>query len=323
MSLQVSHLTKRFGEKTAVRDLSFRMDEPGIYGLIGTNGAGKTTTIRMMLGILRPDGGEATWDGKPISRGSLRYGYMPEERGIYMKTKILEQLVYFGQLRGMSRSAAAAAAKKYLERLGVTEYADTLAEKLSKGNQQKIQLIATLLHDPQLVILDEPFSGLDPLNTELLRGLITELAGQGKFIIMSSHQMSTVEEFCREITLLHRGDALLQGDLRKIKAGYGPTKLLLSLDEGTLDREAQDALAEQFGFLPKERLAAETVYAVPSQGAGQAGALLRVLLDRGAVPTKFELGEPSLHEIFLEKVGQEEVLEAAEVSQQKKGGGAA
>ena len=161
MSLKVDSLTKAFGEKTAVDHISFTMDAPGVFGLIGTNGAGKTTTIRMILGIMSADSGSAAWNGKPISRETLAFGYMPEERGIYMKNKVLEQLVYFGMLRGMNGTDAKKRALRLMERLGVTEYKDMPAEKLSKGNQQKIQLISTLIHDPELIFLDEPFSGLD------------------------------------------------------------------------------------------------------------------------------------------------------------------
>lgn len=301
MSLIIKDLTKRFGAKTAVDSLSLTMEEPGVYGLIGTNGAGKTTTIRMTLGMLPSDSGTALWRGKSVTGGGLRYGYMPEERGIYMKTKVREQLVYYGQLRGLSKSEAAKAARRWMERLGVMEYAEMLAEKLSKGNQQKIQLISTLIHDPELIFLDEPFSGLDPLNTQLFHDLIQEMAGDGKFIILSSHQMSTVEEYCREITLLHKGKALLQGDLRRIKQGYGHTKLLLAATE-----EAY-AMAEKAGLRCAERRPSERVFALPETGGDAVcEALLRQLLAQNIVPEKFVLSEPTLHEIFIEIVGSEE-----------------
>ena len=183
--LEVEGLTKAFGQRLAVDDLSYSIDEHVVFGLIGTNRAGKTTTIRMILGILTPDEGSARWDGRPIDRETLSFGYMPEERGIYMKTRVLEQLVYFGMLRGMSKGDARASALGYMQRLGVEEYKDMPAEKLSKGNQQKIQLIATLVHNPRLIFLDEPFSGLDPVNAEMLRGLIRELVDEGRMIVMS------------------------------------------------------------------------------------------------------------------------------------------
>ena len=297
MSLIVSNLTKRFGPKTAVDNLSFRMDEPGVYGLIGTNGAGKTTTIRMILGMLPADGGSASWNGQSVARG-VRYGYMPEERGIYMKTKVIEQLVYFGMLRGLSKSEALEAGRGWLKRLNVTEYENMLAEKLSKGNQQKIQLISTLIHDPQLLFLDEPFSGLDPLNTQQFHELIQAMAQAGKYIIMSSHQMATVEEYCREITMLHRGHSILQGDLKKIKAAYGHTKLVLSAPE-----EAY-AMAEAAGLQCAEKRPGERVYALPEENPDAiCEKLLRGILAQNIMPEKFELSEPTLHEIFIKKVG--------------------
>ncbi|MDR2524768.1 MAG: ATP-binding cassette domain-containing protein [Oscillospiraceae bacterium] len=299
MSLEIKELTKRFGAKTAVDALSLSLREPGVYGLIGTNGAGKTTTIRMLLGMLPADGGSALWNGAAIPQSGLRYGYMPEERGIYMKTRVGEQLVYFARLRGMRKADAMASADRLLDRLGVAEYKSMLAEKLSKGNQQKIQLIATLLHDPDLLILDEPFSGLDPLNTQLFRELIEELASKGKYIILSSHQMAVVEEYCREITLLHRGKTILQGDLRRIKAGYGHTKLVVAVPDAALD------MAQSFGLRVTERRAAEADLALPPQDAdARAEEYLKAMLAAGILPAKFQLSEPTLHEIFIEKVGE-------------------
>lgn len=303
MSLIVKDLTKRFGTKVAVDSLSFSMEQPGVYGLIGTNGAGKTTTIRMILDMLPIDAGQASWNGKPVADG-VRFGYMPEERGIYMKTKVLEQLVYFAMLRGMTKADALESSRRWMKRLGVTEYEDMLAEKLSKGNQQKIQLISTLVHDPQLIFLDEPFSGLDPLNTQQFHDLIQEMAQTGKYIIMSSHQMSTVEEYCREITLLHKGRAVLQGNLKQIKAGYGHTKLVLSAPAAAYDL-ARAAGLEEIQAKPEER-----IYTLPENNADAVcEALLRDMLTQGMMPAKFELSEPSLHEIFIKQVGHEEAME--------------
>jgi len=301
MSLIVKDLTKHFGQKTAVDGLNFELTEPCVHGLIGTNGAGKTTTIRMILDMLPIDGGSALWNGKTVKKSGLRYGYMPEERGIYTKTKVLEQLVYFGKLRGMSKASATDAAKRWMDRLGVTEYANMVAEKLSKGNQQKVQLISTLIHDPELIFLDEPFSGLDPLNSQLFHELISNMARAGKYIIMSSHQMSTVEQYCSEITLLHRGRALVQGDLKDIKQSYGHTKLLLSAND-----EAY-AMAELAQLRCIETLPSERVFALPEQDADAiCETLLRELLAKNIMPEKFVLSEPTLHEIFIDKVGQVE-----------------
>lgn len=295
MGINVSNLTKTFGSKVAVDHLSFQMEKPGVFGLIGTNGAGKTTTIRMILGIMRADEGQADWNGTVISRDTLSFGYMPEERGLYMKNKVLEQLVYFGRLRGMNRTDAKKSALRYLQRLGMEEYKDTLVEKLSKGNQQKIQLIATLVHDPTLIFLDEPFSGLDPVNTEVLRGLLQDLIDEDRYIVMSSHQMATVEEYCRDVLILHHGQTKLCGNLREIKRGYGHTNLVISCDVNI------DETAEHFGLEVIEKRANETEYRI--KGDEMAHVLLSHMLSQGFYPTKFEIREPSLNEIFIEKVG--------------------
>lgn len=293
--LNVENLVKTFGEKTAVDHLNIRMEQPGVFGLIGTNGAGKTTAIRSILGIMTPDSGEATWNGEKISRETLGFGYMPEERGIYMKTKVLEQLIYFGKLRGMSAAAAKESAGKYMQRLQVTEYQDMAAEKLSKGNQQKIQLIATLIHDPKLIFLDEPFSGLDPVNANVLRQLIEELVEEGKYIIMSSHQMEIVEDYCNDIVLMHKGNTLLSGNLKAIKGGYGHTNLLVAA-EGAVEQ-----IAEQSGLRLLEKRATELEYKI--SGKEMAQRFMDRLIGAGIYPTQYAIKEPSLHEIFVEKVG--------------------
>lgn len=302
MSLKVDRLTKTFGEKVAVDNISFEMNEPGVFGLIGTNGAGKTTTIRMILGIMGADSGSAVWEGKPITRETLAFGYMPEERGIYMKNKVLEQLVYFGMLRGMNHTDAKKSALRLMERLGVSEYKDMLAEKLSKGNQQKIQLIATLIHNPKLIFLDEPFSGLDPVNAEVLRGLITELVDEKKYIVMSSHQMATVEEYCENLVILDHGKTILSGNLREIKSGYGHTNLVVRT--GDEDCGKLEEMAAKSGLLLMEKRADESEYKIT--GDAMANGFLQSLLAEKIYPLKFEIKEPSLHEIFIEKVGGQE-----------------
>ncbi len=296
MSLQVMDFVKTYGEKTAVDHLSFSMDSPGVFGLIGTNGAGKTTTIRMMLGILSSDNGTALWNGKRVSRESVRFGYMPEERGIYMKNKVKEQLVYFAMLRGMKAKDASEAADKWMERLGVSEYANMNAEKLSKGNQQKVQLISAVITDPDLIVLDEPFSGLDPVNTDIFRDCIKDMVKAGKYIVMSSHQMSVVEEYCENLVLLHNGKAVLQGSLRDIKRGYGRTNLIVSC-EGDYRQIAENA---KLAII--EERATETEYKIANEQAAQV--FLKSLIDAGLYPTKFEIREPSLHRIFVEKAGE-------------------
>jgi len=296
VSLSVNRLSKTFETKKAVDQISFEMTEPGVFGLIGTNGAGKTTTIRMILGIIRMDEGTALWNNAPISRESMSFGYMPEERGIYTKSKVMEQLVYFGMLRGMNKADARNSTAKWMDRLGVSEYRDMIAEKVSKGNQQKIQLIAALIHNPELIILDEPFSGLDPVNTEMMRNLISELVDEKKYIVMSSHQMSTVEEFCEELVMLHNGKTILQGNLRKIKAGYGHTNLAVRTDKDI------SLMAKENGMTVITQHADEVEFSIT--GDDMANSFLSRLVGAGIYPVKYEIREPSLHEIFIEKAGE-------------------
>ena len=294
MSLIVKNLTKSFGENIAVDNISFEMREPGVFGLIGTNGAGKTTIIRMILGIMQPDAGEALWKGEPISRKTLNFGYLPEERGIYTKNRVLEQLIYFGKLRGMTGAAAKRSAEELLCRFEITEYANMTADKLSKGNQQKVQLAATLIHDPELIFLDEPFSGLDPVNAEALRNIINDLVKEKKYIIMSSHQMATVEEYCEELVLLHRGHAIVSGNLKKIKASYGATKLVVCADADILP------LAKAANMEIKEMRADGIEFYLPERAAAER--FLSLLAENSILPTRFEILEPTLNEIFIDKV---------------------
>lgn len=295
MSLQVQNIKKSFGDTIAVNNISFSMEKPGVFGLIGTNGAGKTTCIRTILGIMSADSGLAEWNGKKINRESLSFGYMPEERGIYMKTKVLEQLLYFGMLRGMTKADAKKSALNYMERLGVTEYKDMPAEKLSKGNQQKVQLITTLIHNPELIFLDEPFSGLDPVNTVTLNNLIEELVAEKRFIVMSSHQMSTVEEYCEDILMLHKGNSVLQGNLKEIKKGYGHTNLVVSCNTD-ITSYANDAGLKLIG-----KRADESEFKI--SGDEMANAFLKKLVAADILPIKYMIKEPSLNEIFVQKVG--------------------
>lgn len=295
MGLHITNVNKSFGNKKVVNNLSFSIDEPGVFGLLGTNGAGKTTTIRMILGILQKDTGRVDWDQKAVLRENVRFGYLPEERGIYLKTKVSEQLHYFARLRGMSHKAAKESMDYWLERLKATEYTHQLAEQLSKGNQQKIQLISSIIHDPVLLVLDEPFSGLDPINTDLFKSVINELIEKGKYIIMSSHQMAAVEEYCREILILDEGNTILSGNLREIKHGYGRTNLFIDC-EGDITQIAReegisDVVSNASGF--ELKISTDI----------QAYNLLARIMKAGMRLDKFEIREPSLHEIFVELVG--------------------
>lgn len=307
MSLEVRNLSKKYGDKTVVDNLSFTLEKPGVYALLGTNGAGKTTSIRMILGMLANDGGQVLWQGKPIDPMNMNVGYLAEERGLYPKYALMDQLLYFAKLKGVSREIAKERIAYWAERLEVEEYLypkktkgkkaekPKLAEQLSKGNQQKIQLMAALLSEPELLILDEPLSGLDPVNTDLFKGIIREEMEKGKYLIMSSHQMATIEEFCEDITILNRGKAVLQGNLNEIKRSYGRVNMFVKCDKPFED------IIEKHG-LP---LINDTPDGKQLKVTGEKQALdfLADLLAMDKQVVKFELREPSLHEIFVEKAG--------------------
>lgn len=295
MSLIVSNVKKSFGSKIAVNGISFSIEKPGVFGLLGRNGAGKTTTIRMILGILQKDEGTISWKGKSITRESVKFGYLPEERGIYPKAKVEEQLVYFAKLRGMSTKEAKKSAKYWLARLGVEEYTNIITEHLSKGNQQKIQLISALIHNPELIILDEPFSGLDPVNAEAFKGVIRELIAEGKYIIMSTHQMQTIEEYCEELIILKNGQDVLSGNLKNIKHGYGRTNLTINCSEDIHN------LISGMNLILKAKTAEG--YEIKIKNDDEAYSLLEKLMKDKIKFDKFEIREPSLHEIFIEKAG--------------------
>lgn len=295
MGLELKDVCKVFGDKEAVHKINLKLDKPGVYGLLGTNGAGKTTTIRMILGIIKKTSGTITWNGKEVTRENVNFGYLPEERGVYPKTKVYDQLLYFAKLKGMKKEEASKAIDYWLKRLEVEEYRNMLADKLSKGNQQKIQFITAILHDPELIVLDEPFSGLDPINTEILKTAIKELISKGKYIIMSSHQMASVEEFCTDITILNRGKTVLQGNLPKIKNSYKSDKIEISTEEPIEDFIAKSGLE----ILEKR----EEDYILKIKDEEQGHEILRELMNQNIGIRKFEMKKPSLNEIFIEKVG--------------------
>ena len=296
MGLVLKNVSKTFVGKRAVDNISFELNKPGVFGLLGTNGAGKTTTIRMLLGIIKKDSGEITWNGKVVDRKSVNFGYLPEERGVYPKTKIYNQLMYFAELKGMKKEEADEAIKNWAKKLKVEEYLDKPAEKLSKGNQQKIQMIAALISDPELLILDEPLSGLDPVNTDLFKDIIHEQINKGKYLIMSDHQMSTIEEFCTDLTILDHSKTILSGNLNTIKKSYGRVHLFLKT-ESNITSYIRDA-----GISILSELAGE--YHLKVTGEAQANALLGTLIQAGITIVTFNLREPSLHEIFVSKVGE-------------------
>jgi ABC-2 type transport system ATP-binding protein len=296
MSLRVNNLVKSYGDKLVVDDLSFSIDKPGVFGLLGTNGAGKTTTIRMMLGMLKKDGGTVTWNGNTYNPKEVATGYLAEERGIYSKFTVLDQLIYFGELKGMTRKDALKSIDYWLERLEATEYKNKRAEQLSKGNQQKIQFIAALISNPDILILDEPLSGLDPVNTDLFKEVIKEEIAKGKYIIMSSHQMSTIEEFCENLVILNKGKTVLSGNLNTIKRSYGRNHLILKCDGDVrelVEKSNMKILNENQDYIE-----------LGVNREEEAMMLLKEILNRDISVIRFELREPTLHEIFIEKVGE-------------------
>ena len=296
MGLKLENVSKKFVGKQAVDNISFEVDKPGVFGLLGTNGAGKTTTIRMLLGIIKKDTGEITWNGKKVERKSVNFGYLPEERGVYPKTKIYDQLMYFAKLKGMNQKDADTAIKKWAKVLKVEEYIPMPAEKLSKGNQQKIQFMTAIIHDPELIVLDEPFSGLDPVNSEILKNVIIDLVKDGKYIIMSSHQMASIEEFCTDILILNKGKTVLKGNLKEIKEGYRANRLELSTDKNI------DEYIKEFGM--EIEFSKNNEYSIKIDSEEKAHQLLEKLVTNHVEVDKFEIKKPTLNDIFIEKVGE-------------------
>lgn len=296
MGLKVTNVTKSFLDKKAVDNISFSIESPGVFGLLGTNGAGKTTTIRMMLGIIKKDNGEITWNGKEVTRKNVNFGYLPEERGIYPKSKVMDQLVYFGKLKGMKKDEAIEKVKYWARKLEVEQYLEMPAEKLSKGNQQKVQFIIAVMHNPELIILDEPFSGLDPVNAKILKDVILELVKEGKYIVMSSHQMTQIEEFCTDVVILNKGITVLKGNLKEIKNTYPCNKLEISTKENIDDYIQNVGLTVNFSK--------NNEYVIDINGEEKANELLKALTLNNIKIMKYELKRPSLQDIFIEKVGE-------------------
>ena len=296
MGLILENVSKTFVSKKAVDGISFSLNRPQVFGLLGTNGAGKTTTIRMLLGIIKKDSGEITWNGKKVDRKSVNFGYLPEERGVYPKVKIYDQLMYFAELKGMKKQEADAAIKDWAKKLKVEEYMQMPAEKLSKGNQQKIQFMTAVIHNPELVVLDEPFSGLDPVNTELLKNIIIDLVKEEKYVIMSAHQMSTIEEFCSDILILNKGKTVLQGNLREIKDQYPANRVQIETNESITENIAKLGLE-----IENEK---NNEYTIKIDNEEQAHNLLNELVKDRKTINKFEITKPTLNDIFIEKVGE-------------------
>lgn len=295
MALSVNNIVKKYGDYLAVDNLSFELKEPGVFALLGTNGAGKTTSIRIILGMLSKNSGEVLWDGKKFDAVNEKVGYLAEERGLYPKINILEQMYYFASLKGMNRTDATTAINYWFNRLEINEYKTKKAEQLSKGNQQKVQLAAALISDPELMVLDEPLSGLDPVNSDLFKSVIREQIDKKKYIIMSSHQMGVIEEFCEDIIIMNRGKVVLDGNLNAVKKNYGRVNLTVKADGDFMP------YAEQCGLIVTEKTPNATSFHVNEEK--QAYQLLQMMMENHVPPVRFELREPTLHEIFVEKVG--------------------
>lgn len=295
MSLKLNNVTKSFGETLAVNQLSLEIPKRQIYGFLGANGAGKTTTIRLILGLLTPNDGVIFWDGQKIDyKLSDSIGYLPEERGLYPKLTVSDQLSYLGRLKGMGKHQVNEELDKWLRRFNILDYKDRKLEELSKGNQQKIQFIAAILHNPNLLFLDEPFSGLDPVNVEILKDAIVEIAEKGTTIVFSSHRMDHVEELCQNICIIDKGKPIVEGNLKEIKRSFGKKNVIIDTD-GNFDQ-----IKNIEGVLNFRKTAQGYVVQISNEAVSQE--ILKEIAPREFI-SKFVLEEPSLKDIFIEKVG--------------------
>ena len=293
MILELKSIDKSFGEKEVLKGVTFTAEGGKAFGLLGRNGAGKTTSIRILMNVFPANSGEVLVDGKPINYDEIGIGYLPEERGLYPKKLIIDQLVYFAELKGMSAKDAVKSVDYWLSRLGMTEYRNKRLDTLSKGNQQKIQLITALAHDPEIVILDEPFSGLDPVNAMLLKDVVKEQIAKGKIVLFSSHQMSYIEEFCDSIAIINAGKVAISGDLHDIKRNYRRDKLVVS----TTKREQ---IKSDLGSICTEREDGTLLIQLGSPDEKQA--MMKQLVESYDID-EVKVFEPSLNDIFVEYAG--------------------
>ncbi|GGI32232.1 MULTISPECIES: ABC transporter ATP-binding protein [Staphylococcus] len=295
MSLKVSNVSKRFQQVTAVKDISFELETGKMLGFLGRNGAGKTTTFRMILGLTEPSEGEIHFNGHKINTSNYNeIGYLPEERGLHAKLKVVDELTYLATLKGMNKKDIKKAIDYWLDRFQITEHRDKKIESLSKGNQQKVQLLASMIHEPQLLILDEPFSGLDPVNVELLKKAVIDLNQQGTTIIFSSHRMEHIEELCDDVCILNRGQMVVQGPLQQVKRESGYQRVIVDADYDLQD------LATLPGVLEMKITPKGTLFMIENEQV--AHHIYQELQTRGFV-RHFEILDPTIQEIFIEKVG--------------------
>ncbi len=319
MSLIVESITKRFGDVVALDGVSFTVEPGRIFGLLGANGAGKTTSMRIVLDILRADEGSVTWQGTENTALPRRtWGYLPEERGLYPRMKVGEQLRFFAALYGISDADARSVIDDWLERFRIPDYLDRKVEELSKGNQQKIQFMAAILHDPDVLIMDEPFTGLDPVNVRLLKEAFLEMRDRGKTLIFSTHQMETVEELCEAIAIMDRGRVVVSGAVRDVKRAMGRQVVRLATDG---DGHGAAWLADLPGVAVTAERADYVELQVPD--GRDPASILRTALERGDRVTRFEIADPSLEEIFVEHVGHRAVDEEEEHLAGRSGGASA
>ena len=304
MKLEVRDLRKSFGGNEVLHGISFSVESGNALGLLGRNGAGKTTTIRILMNLFKGNAGSVLLDGKSFDPAKHQIGYMPEERGLYPKKTVSEQLIYLGMLRGLSAKKAKENMKKWLAKMEVSEYENRKLETLSKGNQQKVQLAQTLITDPKIIILDEPFSGLDPVNSQILKDVISEQIQQGKLVIFSSHQMSYVEEFCQQIAILNHGDVVLSGELKEIKREFGRDRLVVSSLEETPE-ELAHRLRDTFADLLEVEKVQKDRLIIRKKASDAKLKILERLVEQDVDLEFFGMYEPSLNDIFVEKAGDE------------------
>ena len=303
MELSLERITKSFGEKNVLKDVSFKVSGGSAFGLLGRNGAGKTTTIRIIVDIFKADGGRVLWNGSPVDYSKIKMGYLPEERGLYPKINVGDQMVYIGRLKGLDPATAKKNASALLEELEASEYWPKKLETLSKGNQQKIQLAIAVLHDPDVVILDEPFSGLDPVNAQMLKNLITKQVKKGKVVLFSSHQMPYVEEFCQHICIYNNGNIAVEGRISDIKKTYLRNRISVSPEKPPkefLDEAAKDP---SWGDIVAEAACKDSEVHITLKSPDDKKILFSFLSGRGFGINSFSVIEPTLEEIFVEKAG--------------------
>lgn len=299
MTLNISNITKTFGDFTAVDDVSFQVNDGTIFGFLGTNGAGKTTTMRMILDIIRPDTGEITWNGIPTrDLERARFGYLPEERGLYPKMEVEDQLLFIGQLYGASKQDVQMRIDHWLERFNVTENRHKTVEQLSKGNQQKIQFLAAVLHNPDILIMDEPYSGLDPVNAQQMKDAFHELVQEGKTIIFSTHQLNDAQELSSDVAIIHRGNLMISGSVEDVRKSTGEHYLRFAVDG---DKELA-WVEETPNTHIVHRRSDHVEIGVPNEDAARS--LLRTAMDRNMPVTMFEIDYPSLNDVFLNLVSK-------------------